>query len=230
MDATKLSSEATLYPVVEKWMRRHFRCFKAGIKVGLRYSTPDVLGIRDVGGRLAGEVETIAIEVKRGTQPFATASGQALGYQIYVNKVYLADKREGGFDQNELEIASHLGIGLIQIKGAQCREVLSSPHHLPMTRMALELVERLALGKCQLCGTFFEIGSSPKKRDKVARQKWAKAVEDGKGLLFWNFELADRKFKMKFPGEKAGYSNDRRYLCADCVWLLFGPISESNQT
>ncbi len=147
--------ESEMYPAVKKWMVKHFRCFKADVNLGLRHSRVDVLGIRDVGGDLSGEVETIAIEVKRGSEPFATASGQALGYQVYVNRVYLADVREKSFSQPEIEIASHLGIGLVQVRGNTCREVLSSPYHRPITRMALELVERLALGQCRLCGSFF---------------------------------------------------------------------------
>src|SRR5207302_7792478 len=85
--------ESSLYPIVEKWMRKHFRCFKASINVGLAYSRVDVLGVRDIGGDLSGEIETIAIEVKRGSEPFAAASGQALWCEVYVNRVYLADVR-----------------------------------------------------------------------------------------------------------------------------------------
>ncbi len=94
-----MSAEAELYPAVERYLRKHFRCFSAGTNVGLRYSRVDVIGVKDVGGDLSGEVETIAIEVKRGAEPFATASGQALGYQVYANRVYLADVRETSSSQ-----------------------------------------------------------------------------------------------------------------------------------
>ena len=70
----KSLKEKSLYPVVERWLKRHYRCFATGTNTGLRYSRIDVVGIRDVGGDLSGEVESIAVEVKRGTQPFATAS------------------------------------------------------------------------------------------------------------------------------------------------------------
>src|ERR1022692_4799824 len=145
MAFSKNDQESRLYPIVEKWMMKRFRCFKAGINVGLKYSRVDVLGVRDVGGRLSGDIETIAIEVKKGSGLFATASGQALGYQVYVNRVYLAASPENGFNPSEVEIASHLGIGLIQIKGTACREVLSSHHHTPISRMALEVAEKLGL-------------------------------------------------------------------------------------
>lgn len=89
--------EKSLYPLVERWLKRHYRCFATGINTGLRYSRIDVVGVRDVGGDLSGEVESIVVEVKRGTEPFATASGQALGYRVYVNRIYLADYRLSPF-------------------------------------------------------------------------------------------------------------------------------------
>jgi len=32
----KHTTEADLYPVVEKWMKRHFSCFKTAINKGLK--------------------------------------------------------------------------------------------------------------------------------------------------------------------------------------------------
>src|SRR5271156_4747245 len=116
--------EKKLYPIVDEWMVRHFKCFKSMRNSGLRYSRCDVVGIRDVGGELSGEVETICIEVKKGAEPFATASGQAFGYRVYGNRVYLADRRMTTFTDDELAIASTLGIGLIQIRDKKCTEVL----------------------------------------------------------------------------------------------------------
>jgi hypothetical protein len=68
-----------LYPVVAKWLTRARHCFHVTINKGLRFGRIDVVGPRDVGGRLSGEIETISVEVKRGTEPSATAAGQALG-------------------------------------------------------------------------------------------------------------------------------------------------------
>jgi len=226
MPVKKKELEATLYPVVEAWMRKHFQCFKTGVNVGLSYSRVDVLGVRDVGGDLSGEVESICIEVKRGSEPFATASGQALGYQVYANRVYLAAVRAEGFDRSELDIASHLGIGLVQIKGSQCREVLSSPYHKPITRMSLQLLERMALCQCQLCGTFFESGDSKSKLlserwSNVSREDLRKAVANEKGLVFWNRELSERKRKLGLRVTKDDSTYERRYFCPDCVFHVF---------
>ncbi|MBI4282926.1 MAG: hypothetical protein HY663_00480, partial [Chloroflexi bacterium] len=149
------SKESDLYPVVEKWLKKNHLCFKTAKNKGLDYSRIDVIGVKDVGGDLSSEVETIAVEVKRGNQPFAKASGQALAYKAYANRIYLADVRDSQFSHDEIHIASHLGIGLIQIQDHGCKEVLSSPYYKPIEKLNLILLENLALGKCQLCGCFF---------------------------------------------------------------------------
>src|SRR5690606_8105081 len=102
-------------------------------------------------GDLSGDVEAIAVEVKRGLTPFTNAAGQAAGYKVYADRVYLADSRLKPFSQDEIDIASNLGIGLIQIKRGKCHEVLSSPMHRPIRRLQLQLFRALRLGKCQLC-------------------------------------------------------------------------------
>lgn len=81
----KRDPEKKLYPVVIRWMRRHFGCFVTAVNRGLRHGRIDIIGLRDVGGDLSGEVETIAIEVKRGAFPFANGCGQTLGYKTYAN-------------------------------------------------------------------------------------------------------------------------------------------------
>jgi hypothetical protein len=60
----KRRPERTLYPVVEQWLKRHFARFRTAINKGLRHSRIDIIGVRDTGGDLSGEVETIAIRSK----------------------------------------------------------------------------------------------------------------------------------------------------------------------
>lgn len=218
--------ESDLYPRVEQWMKKHFRCFATATNTGLAYSRPDVTGVRDIGGDLSGEVESIIIEVKRGdSQPFATASGQALGYRVYANRVYLAEARPRTFNADEIQIASHLGIGLIWIKGRGCTEVLSSPSYSPITRLNRLLLEKLALGHCQLCGSIFRIGDDPKKRfSKMTREKVDKAIELERGVMFWNREVADRKRRLGIRETKEGYTRERRFICPDCVWSVFSQL------
>ena len=150
--------EKDYYPLVKRWLERHFGCFTTAVNRGLRHGRIDVIGVRDVGGDLSGAIETIGIEVKRGSFPFANACGQTLGYNVFVNRVYLADVRNDGFSPEEILIASHLGIGLIRIRKRTCTEVLSSPLYTPLENLNLRLLEKLCLGRCQLCSSFFEIG------------------------------------------------------------------------
>ena len=213
----KRPKEKDLYPKVERWLKRKYRCFATAINAGLRYSRPDVIGVRDVGGDLSGEVESIIVEVKRGTQPFATASGQALGYKVYANRVYLADFRSEPFSPEEIHIASHLGIGLIQITATRCREWLSSPHHDPITRLNLALLERLALGHCQLCGSLFRLGKPGRRFANVTRENVPQAIAKQKGIIFWNREVADRKERLGVRSTGDDTTYERRFLCPDCV-------------
>ncbi len=190
--------EKTLYPVVKKWMKKQFLCFKVDVNKGLRsYSIADIIGVRDVGGDLSGDVEMIIIEVKRGHDPFARACGQTLSYNVYANRVYLADIREKSFTPEELQVAGHLGVGLIRIRKRKCTEVLSSPFYNPIPRLNLGLLENLAVAKCGLCSSFFETGDDKNLYAKVIREDVDRAIQKEKGLVFWNYEVADRKDRLR---------------------------------
>ena len=213
--------ESDLYPVVKKWLIDSHLCFKTAINKGLKkYSIIDVTGVKDVGGDLSGEVETIAVEVKRGTEPFAKASGQALANKVYANRIYLADIRDESFSRDEIYIASYLGIGLIHIQNKKCKEVLSSPYYKPIEKLNLLLLERLSLGKCQLCGSFFEIADI-EQHSKTTSENLKKALYDEKGLIFWNREVAKRKKKLgvRDVSDKIE-SYERRFICPDCIYYF----------
>lgn len=224
----KTPRERRLYPLVQRWVKRNLRCFKAETNRGLSYGRIDVIGIRDVGGGLSGEVETIAIEVKKGATPFGTACGQTLGYNVYANRVYLADKRLKSFSPDELQIASHLGIGLIQIRDGQCKEILSSPFYNPIPKLNLQLLENLRLGKCQFCGSFFATGEMrPGHRySKLTVENIRKAIQDEKGTIFYLYEVDERKYKMRISG-KPGVTSDRRFICPDCIYSFFAKLPAS---
>lgn len=232
MAKKKIPLEKTYYPLVARWLKRHFLCFKLAINKGLRYGRIDVVGIRDIGGDLSSDVETIAVEVKRGKTPFANACGQTFGYSVYANRVYLADLREERFSQDETFIASNLGIGLIQIKGKKCAEVLSSPFYRPIPRMQLRLFEALRLGKCQLCDSIFQIGSPEggNAYSNVTRENIKRAVEEEKGLMFWNREVAERKRRLGLRGSKDDTTTwERRFFCPDCVAAVLAQLHRKGE-
>lgn len=219
--------ESTLYPIVEKWLSEYHRCFKTAKNKGLKYTKIDVIGIRDVGGELSGEIETIAIEVKKESEPFAKACGQTLGYKVYANRIYLAVLKEEHFNDVEIRIASHLGIGLILIQNKTCNEILSSPYYNPMMELNFSLLERLALGKCQLCGSFFEIGNFEKNRhSNLTGENIEKALSKERGIMFWNREVADRKLKMGIGRKKDDKPYERRFICPDCLEYVIKQLIE----
>jgi len=222
----KKALEKTLYPLVARWMRRRFHCFRLAINKGLIHGRIDVLGISDIGGDFSGEVETIAVEVKRGSTPFTNAAGQSLGYRIFSNRVYLADLRDKPFNQDEILIASSLGIGLIQIKGNKCHEVLSSPVYAPIPKLQLRLFEALRLGRCQLCTSLFKLGEPEAGASYSNVSKNMKlAIKGEKGLVFWNREVGDRRATMKLVSDNFYY--DRRFICPDCVSEILAPLHEN---
>ncbi len=222
-------SESALYPRLAKWLKSSYGCFATRINIGLVHSRVDVLGVRDVGGDLSGEVETIAIEVKRGRQPFATTSGQTRGYAVYADRVYLADVRDKDFTRNEMDIASALGIGLIQIAPRVCREVLSSPPHRPIPRLQLRVFEKMGYGRCCICQTLFPVGGCERDYDfrNLSRAGIVKAAKNKKGFLFWNMTVGQRK---RQDDAENGSSHERRFVCSDCVANLFPPTTGRTST
>lgn len=162
------------------------------------------------------------IEVKKKREPFASTSGQTLGYNVYANRVYLAESRNDDFSVDEMDIASHLGIGLIQIRGGKCNEVLSSPSYTPIKRLNLRLLETLGLGRCQLCDSFFEMGNAAAPWSnvvgkEVAAEAISKAIKEGKGLMFWSWEVAERKRRIGLTTVQRGFTDERRFICPECV-------------
>jgi len=215
-----LSSQVSVSRMVIKYRKKAVK--------GLKYSRIDVVGVRDIGGDLSGEIETIGIEVKRGASPFATAAGQTLGYRVYADRVYLADVKETAFSYDEINIASHIGIGLIQIKKKKCIEVLSSPVYKPNVRLNLELLENLTIGKCQLCDSFFNIGKDESSRwSNLWRTNIIPAVKKDKGFMFWNHEVADRKKNLGLTKAKGDGTFERRFICPDCIRYFFTEFVES---
>jgi hypothetical protein len=219
---TKTLLEKDYYPIVAKWLARQYNCFLTDINTGPLNSRADVVGVRDTGGDYSGEIEMIIVEVKRHQEPFATASGQAFGYSIYANRVYLADKRQNGFTKDEIMIANHLGIGLIQIdKNNKCSEVLTSPYYKTLTKFNVMFLHKLGLAKCQFCNTFFTLGTKNNLDANVTRENIKKALDEEKGIVFWHRELDDRKFKFKSARRNKDLTYEKRYLCPECTTLLF---------
>lgn len=199
-------------------MKSRFGCFKVDTNVGKSLGRIDIAGLRDAGGDLSGLVEMIGIEVKNGSQPFLKTCGQARGYSVYAHRVFVADYRADGFSLDEQDVASALGVGLIQIRRQGCKEVLSSPRYEPLEGYYLPLVERMGYGFCVFCKCCFATGNTGRRgydQTRLTRRSILNAVEHDRGLMFWNYEAGKRKL-----GERKGTSHERRYLCPECVQAI----------
>jgi len=88
----KRFDESVLYPSVEKLLRSDaFGCFKTGQRVGTLFvGIADVVGVREIGVDVRGDIEVIAAEVKTSSSQFGKNLGQALGYSLFAHKCYLA--------------------------------------------------------------------------------------------------------------------------------------------
>lgn len=212
-----IALEKELYPIVENWLKGQYECFKTGINMGLADSRADVIGVRDTGGQFGGEIETIVVEVKRNKEPFSTASGQARGYSIYANRVFLADRRDDRFSSNEIRIADHLGIGLIQInKDNSCQEVLTSPYHKSLTSFSKDFLHRLCLVECQICNRYFDTGENlkGKRHGKLVEiENYERSTSVNKGIKISLEQLRLKTLRYGF--------SEKRFICPNCAELLF---------
>ena len=163
----------------------------------------------------------VAVEVKGGGAPFATAAGQAYGYSVYAERCYLADCRTANpaFSLDEIDIAASLGVGLLAIRDdSRVSEVLASPRHSPMVRMKNQLLYQLGYAVCALCGSAFKHGGGIRTDERTTRYYVKDAVRMKRAFVYWLDEVNARKA----DGRKHNY--ERRYLCRDCVNNMYEEI------
>src|SRR5262249_20433370 len=104
-------------------------------------------------------------------------------------------------------------------------EELSSPYYRPITKLNLRLLESVGLGHCQFCGCVFEIGDAEKNRfSRLTRQRVRRAVEEGRGMMFWNREVSERKNRFHPTRADGDVSYERRFICSDCVAHFFSEV------
>lgn len=209
--------EASLYQCVEDFLSEAFRCFKTAIKAGTSFiGIADVVGVRDVGGDVRGDVEVIAVEVKKSTSNFGKILGQALGYSLFAHKCYLAVAFSGNdaFSLEQKELATRLGVGLLEIRKSHgvwhCSHVLTSANHNPHPHQMETLLRRgLGLVRCSLCGVFIDYADYS--------ESWKEVLKKDKIYLGWR--KPDRKllFSRRIKGDRR-----RLYICKDCAKLWRG--------
>lgn len=185
----------------------------------MRTGRIDVVGLRDLGGRLSGIGDLISVEVKLGGR-FANAAGQAHGYSVYAHRCYLALPRSGRrpYNADEVEIATRLNIGLLAITGRNVSEILSAPRHEPVERLHLLVLDGMGWAQCAICRTWFDRGTTFTGVMRASQRRGPEqaAVKD-KGYMYWLWDVADRQRR----DDKTANIYHRRYLCRDCVNGLF---------
>ena len=219
--------ESDLYGPVEKWAKKHFGCFATGIDKGTEYGRVDVVGLRQVPGDFSADTEFICIEVKRGTQPFLNALGQASSYSIYGDYSYLAEYRpDRSFSEIERVLAERLGVGLIRVNSRLTVSLVSTARRCqPDENFRLKIAFQLGYVRCAMCSTFF-----PRNREKQYwgnlqehvddRKKMIASVESGKkGIMFWSEDASQQDVT-----HDVRHSDDRiynkRFVCNTCADLF----------
>jgi hypothetical protein len=215
----KRFDERVLYPYVEDFLKgESFGCFKTSQRVGTSFiGLADVVGVREVGGDVRGDIEVISVEVKSSTRTFGKILGQALGYSLFAHKCYLAVRLTSykHLSLEQKELATRLGVGLIEIRkhrsGWKCFHILSSKNHSPHPHQMETLLRRgLGVIRCSFCGIFIDIEG-----EKIT-DSWDVAREKGKIYLMW------RKPNRKLLFSRRRKEDWRRlYICKDCVEELW---------
>ena len=221
--------ESDLYEPVEKWTKRHFGCFTTGINKGTDYGRVDVVGLRQVPGDLSADTEFICIEVKRGTQPFLNALGQASAYSIYGDYSYLAEYRPNApFSEEERVLAERLGIGLIRIDSRFASSLVSTARRChPVENFRLRIADQLGYVRCVICTTFFprshgNLAWGNIQRQTENRARMIEGIAEGKGLAFWPDDASKHDLTHS-SRHKDDLKYNRRFMCNTCSSLFLSP-------
>ena len=145
--------ESELYPSVKEFIRNKYGCFAARIEAGKEgIGSVDIFGVYHKNIERT-EIETVGVEVKISKIPIASSFGQAKGYSLFCHKMYFASLNE--FDDENIEMAKHLGIGLISITKENavfvCHEALEPSTSMPIKRLLDLVLERRKILACQSC-------------------------------------------------------------------------------
>jgi len=159
--------EVTIHPIVKDFLINEKKCIDARINLGHQYvGKADVFGIKDIGGIYNSNMIGYAVEVKLERAPFGKNVGQALGYSLFSHRCYFAVPSDDPFDDEDIEMANRLGIGLIQIdiENKDCTEILTAQHHEPIEGLFLTVADVLGYSQCTSCKEFFVHGKETSRR------------------------------------------------------------------
>ena len=107
------------------------------------------------------------------------------------------------FEEEQIELANRLGIGLLEIGKKRCKEILSSKYHHPDTFQRLWLLANLGVYRCSICGTFSHTDKVTRDPRKSPERSFYIRKQLDRDVLFGNSR------KMRFT-----------HFCKDCLELL----------
>ena len=216
--------EAASYGAVERFAKSYFSCLYTKQQVGTRFGRVDVMGLKIAAGKRDAAPELIAIEAKEEGTSFLSAIGQAYAYRLYAHRCYLAIRKRysNRFQDDEIDVAAQLGVGLIEIKRSGCRVIAESAVYAPKDRYISEILAKMKFFRCALCrGVYrerdlqnlsnYQVDLS---EDGRYRGQLVRALRNHKNLRWWLFELATERD----PGVET--IHDQRCLCKDCLSIF----------
>jgi len=183
--------EPELYPSVEEFIKNKYNCFCTWREVGIeRIGYADVFGVYHKNSEKT-EIETICVEVKTRKRSTSKEFGQAKGYSVFSHKAYFASVDE--FNNEDVEIAKYLGIGLISITKENssfvCHEALEPSTSIPIPKLLDLILERRKILACQSCKVIQKRNYTKTIYDLDKIFAWTRnEVKKGKDLLIKNSE------------------------------------------
>lgn len=198
------ASERYYHPFVVNFLKgEKIKCFDARMGVGHGYvGYADVFGLKDIGGEFKSGVIGYSVEVKKSNSSIAKKLGQALGYSLFSHRCYLAVAEK--FEDDHIEMANRLGVGLIEINGKKCEEILTAQHHEPINDLFLSAVYNLGWARCDMCNEFFQHKKSWTRRNPYYASNKGKVYHS---RINKNYDVYYTTTKRRYPVS----------LCPDCL-------------
>lgn len=196
--------ESELYEPIKKFIENRYNCFFASKEAGIQgIGSVDVFGVRHKNPEKS-EIEAIGVEVKIDKIQLSANFGQARGYSVFCDKMYFASLN---IDEEDVKIASFLGIGLIKIKGKYpnflCSKVLEAPTSVAITEMRDYVLKYKRVFQCESCKVFQHY----QRNEYVATESgWDK-------ITTWTKEQVKKKGK----GLRIGKKDKKEFYCNKCA-------------
>jgi hypothetical protein len=155
--------ESVLYKPIKNFLQNKYGCFYSCEEAGKQgLGSVDVFGVCYLNSE-KDRIETIGVDAKVNKTKVCAYFGQAKGYSIMLNKTYFASFQDGSiensFNEVDIQVAKHLGIGIIKVYGIspdklRCEEVLQAPTRKPLDCLLKDVLRIKKVFQCHGCTVF----------------------------------------------------------------------------